>query len=93
MDSSPVFVISENIEKLANDIISKTDKLDVLINNVGIMLMKKFEDYTEDDIDLLINLNLRASIILTKKLLPLLLKSEDPQIIFMSSMAAKSSIN
>lgn len=57
------------------------------------MIMKKFEDYSEEDINFLIDINLRAAIILTKKLLPLLLNSNNPQIIFMSSMAAKSSIN
>lgn len=83
----------ESIENFTKDISAKTDFIDVLVNNVGVMIMKKFEDYTEEDINYLLDINLRANIILTKKILPLLLKSTDPQIVFMSSMAAKSSIN
>jgi NADP-dependent 3-hydroxy acid dehydrogenase YdfG len=41
---------------------------------------------------LLLDLNLRSHILLTNALLPLLRKSDNPQIVFMSSMAAKSSI-
>lgn len=80
------------VDIVANSIMSQTDTLDVLFNNVGVMIMKKFEDMTPDDINHLLNLNLRSHLLLTRQLLPLLVKSENPQIIFMSSMAAKSSI-
>ncbi len=82
----------EGIKAAADAIAAKTDQLDVLLNNAGAMVMKKFEDMTADDINLLINLNLNAQLQLTRELLPLLRASDNPQIIFMSSMAAKSSI-
>lgn len=80
------------IERLAADITSQTGTVDVLINNVGVMVMKKFEQMTNDDINLMLNLNLRAHVLLTRALLPSLRKSDIPQIVYMSSMAAKSSI-
>jgi len=80
------------VSKLADEITGKTDKIDVLINNAGVMVMKKFEEMSNEDINLLLDLNLRSHILLTNALLPLLRKSESPQIVFMSSMAAKSSI-
>lgn len=81
-----------DIETATETIRQKTRKVDVLINNVGVMVMRKFETMNENDIDTLIALNLRSHIILTHKLLPLLKESANPHIVFMSSMAAKSSI-
>lgn len=81
----------EEISRLANEI-SQAGPVDVLINNVGVMVMKKFEEMTEADISLVLDLNLRSHLLLTRALLPELRKSDAPQIVFMSSMAAKSSI-
>lgn len=82
----------ENVSKFAEELKSKTDSLDVLINNVGVMAIHKLEDFTDDDIHKMISINLHSHILLTKKLLPLLLKGKDPHIIFMSSMSAKNRI-
>jgi len=70
----------------------ETDNLDVLINNVGVMTINKLVDLSDDDIHNMITINLHSHILLTKKLLPLLLQSKDPHIIFMSSMSAKNRI-
>jgi short-subunit dehydrogenase len=83
---------SDNVIKLAEEIKSKTDKIDLLINNVGIITLKRFEDMSVDEINSQIDLNLKSHILLTKELLPLLMKSENPHIIFMSSMAAKTGV-
>jgi NADP-dependent 3-hydroxy acid dehydrogenase YdfG len=82
----------EDVGRLAADILQQTGTLDVLINNAGIMVMKKFEQMTEEDIITMLDLDLRSHILLTHALLPALRKSGNPQIVFMSSMAAKSSI-
>jgi len=82
----------DEINALAQDIMAQTDSVDVLINNAGVMVMKKFEQMSGEDINLMLDLNLRSHVLLTNALLPQLRKSNKPQIIFMSSMAAKSSI-
>lgn len=82
----------EEIAKLLQAVKAKTNVLDVLINNVGVMVMKKFEQMSAGDINLLVDLNLKSHLLLTKGLFPLLKTSANPQIVFMSSMAAKSSI-
>ncbi len=82
----------QDLSNVAAQIVDKAGNIDVLINNAGVMVMKKFEDMTEDDINLLLDLDLRAHILLTRALLPALKKSDKPQIVFMSSMAAKMSI-
>ncbi len=83
---------SAEIDKLINQIVEQTDKIDALINIAGVMTMKQFADLSVDDIDHMLDLNLRSHLLVTRSLLPLLRKSPNPQIIFMSSMAAKSSI-
>ncbi len=79
------------INKFVEEVKTKTDSLDVLINNVGEMVAKKFEEMSEEEIISQLDINLKSHLLITKKLLPLLKRSGNPQIIFMSSMAAKSS--
>jgi len=86
------FTILENIEKFVNQLKEKTDSIDVLVNNVGVMTIEKFSDYPDDEINRLITLNLHSQLLLTKKLIPMLLKSKNPHIVFMSSMSAKNRI-
>jgi NADP-dependent 3-hydroxy acid dehydrogenase YdfG len=81
-----------DIDKFIDDLQSKTDSIDVLINNVGMYTPKKFENMSDEDINQLIDVNFRAAALITRKTLPLLRKSQTPQIVFMSSAAAKSSI-
>lgn len=83
---------TKEVQLLAQSIKKDTDSLDVLINNVGTMIMKRFEDMTLTDIEHLIDLNLKSHLLLTRELLDLLLKSKNPTIVLMSSMAAHSSI-
>src|ERR1700683_32164 len=82
----------EAIARLAAELAAEADQLDLLINNAGVMIMKKFEQLKTSEINLMLHLNLRAYMLVTHALLPLLRKSARPHIIFMSSMGAKSSI-
>lgn len=83
---------SEEIDALIKELKSKTDVIDVVFSNAGGYILKKFEDLTSEEIHTMIDLNLRSHIELTKALLPILRKSKNPQIIYMSSMAAKNNI-
>lgn len=86
------FTDISNVEKFANELKGKTNSLDVLVNNVGVMVIDSVTNFSDNDISKLITLNLHAQILLTKKLIPLLLKSKNPHIVFMSSMSAKNRI-
>jgi NADP-dependent 3-hydroxy acid dehydrogenase YdfG len=81
-----------NVEVFSNQLKEKTETLDVLVNNVGEMVIEKFSTFSDDDINRLITLNLHVQLLLTKKLIPMLLKSKNPHIVFMSSMSAKNRI-
>lgn len=82
----------KEVKALVRDLEKKTNTIDVLVNNVGVLILKKFEKMTDEEIIRELDINLRANILLTKKMLPLLKRSKSPHIVFMSSMAAKSSI-
>ncbi len=63
-------------------------KIDVLINNAGFMLpFSKFENYSENEINEIIETNFISNVISIKTLLPLLKTSETPAIINISSAA------
>lgn len=86
------FTKMENVDLFVEVLQQKTNSLDVLVNNAGLMFIEKFSDFPDKDINTLITLNLHAQLLVTKKLIPLLLKSKDPHIIFMSSMSAKNRV-
>lgn len=58
------------VEMIAKDVISKHDRLDVLINNAGIF--RTSESTTRDGLDVRFAVNTIAPYLLTKRLLPLL---------------------
>lgn len=86
------FTKTENIDLFTEELKQKTNSLDVLVNNAGLMFIEKFSSFSDNDIHTLITLNLHAQLLVTKKLIPLLLNSKDPHIVFMSSMSAKNRI-
>jgi len=76
-----------DIEKLADYVNTKWDKLDVLVNNVGTNIRKKTIEYSYDEFDKIIHTNLRSAFELSKSLYPLLRKSEQGNIVNISSVA------
>jgi NADP-dependent 3-hydroxy acid dehydrogenase YdfG len=62
------------------------------VNNAGVMVIDKFMNFSDENLNKLITLNLHAQLLLTKKIIPMLLKSDNPHIVFMSSMSAKNRI-
>jgi 3-oxoacyl-[acyl-carrier protein] reductase len=73
----------EFIKKVKNEF----DRLDVLVNNAGFYIGKKFEETTTNELDELYKIHLKAPFLLIQKFLPLLKKSECPQVINISSAA------
>lgn len=78
----------DNWTEFYNYLIENDINIDVLINNAGFMLpFKKFEKYTEEEVDEIIKTDLLSLINSTKILLPLIKKSTTPAIINVSSAA------
>jgi Tropinone reductase 1 len=77
----------EDRSRIVDAIERKWGKLDILVNNVGSNVRKKSVDFTDDEIDLLLQTNLKSAFDLSRKLHPLLKKSQDGSIVNISSVA------
>jgi short-subunit dehydrogenase len=75
----------EDIQKIVEKITSEWGKLDILINNAGVVSAGPLQEISDEDIIKMINVNLTGLILLTKKTHPLIVKSEDGAIINISS--------
>lgn len=50
----------ENIERVVNEVVAQWGRLDILVNNAGVDAAKPALDYSEDDWDLVIDINLKG---------------------------------
>ena len=82
----------EGCEKVVDYIRDEYGQLDILINNVGTNIRKKTFDYSEDEVDYILNTNLQSAFRLSKRLYPLLKKSNDGAIVNISSVAGLTHI-
>ncbi|HNS17216.1 MAG TPA: SDR family oxidoreductase [Bacteroidales bacterium] len=75
---SRVFPVAYDLSNIASDdrlipeVVNHFEKTDVLVNNAGLLIHKPFAEFTPEDIDRLLDINFRASVILIQKLLPLM---------------------
>lgn len=76
------------IEELVNEISHNYGQVDLLINNAGILNFKLLEDYTVDEINQMVTVNLTSAILLTKYFLPLMVKQGFGRIVNISSTSA-----
>lgn len=75
----------DDLNGIAEKISSAWGSLDLLVNNAGVVSAGKLQDISDEDIVNQININLTGLILLTKKTLPLILKSKDAAIMNISS--------
>ena len=80
-----------NIVALANWI-NERFQLSVLINNAGCGGTQRFQDVDVDNLDRIIQLNVKATALLTHQLLPNLMKSDEAYVLNVGSVAAYSPI-
>lgn len=73
----------KNVKKLADELIEKYDKLDVLINNVGVYMKDRI--LSDDGYEMTFAVNHLAPFLLTNELIPLIKKSNYARIVNVSS--------
>lgn len=76
------------IDEMFTSIKQRFGDIDVLINNAGIDVTKSIMDMTVEEWDRVINVNLRAPFLLTKLVLPMMIKNNRGHIINIISTAA-----
>jgi NAD(P)-dependent dehydrogenase (short-subunit alcohol dehydrogenase family) len=68
-------------------VIKTYGRLDVLVNNAAVLIIKEFEELTQKEIDLTLNINLRAVIVMNKLFLQDMIRQGQGSIINVSSNA------
>lgn len=74
-------------EKILDYVKTQSEKLDILINNVGMNIRLKTSDYTEQQIRLIMNTNFTSAFDLSRQFLALLKASGKASVVFNSSVA------
>jgi len=72
-------------------VIGRFRGIDHLVNNAGIVLVKRIEDCTEEEWDLVINVNLKSVFLMVKHALPELRRSAAPSIVNIGSISSFAS--
>lgn len=63
------------------------DRIDILINNAGIVVGKYFHEHSDEEMFKTININLNASMLVTKSILPNMLRAQKGHIVNVASSA------
>lgn len=69
--------------------VKEQNRIDILINNAGITFINPFTENTQEKIDDLLEINLKAPIILTQRLYPIMIKQQSGHIVMVNSAAGK----
>ena len=72
-----------------SEFLSKLDDIDILINNVGIYTSQSFEKTSDEDWDDMFRVNVMSGVMLSRHILPSMLKKNWGRIIFVSSECAE----
>lgn len=79
----------ETRDKLVDLVINNYKRLDILINNAGITFIQPFEQNTEEQLDEILNTNLKAPILLTQTLYDTMKAQKGGTIVIINSAAGK----
>ena len=75
-------------KQVCQTILEDVKKIDVLINNAGLALgLEPFQDYDLDDVDTMIDTNIKGILYVTRQILPSMLERNEGHIINMGSTA------
>jgi len=77
------------VKKLFMTTFDKYGHIDILVNNAGISRMKPFLEMTDENWDLVLNVNLKSMFITTQEVFPYFMKNEKSRIVNLASMSGQ----
>jgi NAD(P)-dependent dehydrogenase (short-subunit alcohol dehydrogenase family) len=81
---------SSEVDYLIKSTVRKFKSIDVLINNAGIVFLKKLIDTSEEEWDETININLKGAFLCSKAVLPFMMKKKFGVVVNVSSGAGET---
>jgi NAD(P)-dependent dehydrogenase (short-subunit alcohol dehydrogenase family) len=83
-------VTNENqVRAVVADTLARFDRIDILVNNAGIMRKAYVKDMAEELWDAVVDVNLKATFLCSKAVLPAMIEARRGRIINIASIAAK----
>jgi meso-butanediol dehydrogenase / (S,S)-butanediol dehydrogenase / diacetyl reductase len=79
--------VSKTVEQFISQTIDKFGSIDVLVNNAGMRFRKNFLDINEEELDTILDVNLKSIFSFCQQTLPHMIKNKNGIIINMSSIA------
>ena len=78
-----------DVDAMIKKIMQKFQKIDILINNAGVVLMKPFVEMTEKDWDFVLDINLKGVFLCTNAVVKQMIKQKSGKIISVASIAGE----
>ncbi|GEM_PF-72991 len=82
----------EGLPLLVQQITQTAGSIDILINNAGVELYGKFQDYSTNDLQLVLTINLLSAMELCRLVLPTMLRQKRGHIVNVASLAGKKGV-
>jgi len=79
----------EQVARMADEITGALGTVDVLVNNAGVLIAKRFEELTLDDWDTTMATNLRSLFLVTRAFLPAMRRRRHGTIVNVASLAGR----
>lgn len=79
---------TEQVEQMAADVLQNIGKVDILINNAGVVVGKNFSEHSAADIDTIIDVNIRGGMQVTRALIQPMIQSGWGHIVNIASAAS-----
>ena len=79
--------LEDDVDRLYNAAIAAFGRVDILFNNAGVSKYGPLDSITADDYDWMMNTNMRASFLCTRRFLPDMLAHNRGQVCFLASVA------
>ncbi len=80
----------QQVEATVRSALERLGHLDILVNNAGLGIATPFEEVTEEEWDLLMNVNLKSAFLFSQAVLPEMIRHKYGRIINFSSQAGKT---
>lgn len=77
----------KEIERMVRQVIDEFGKIDILVNNAGIAVLKPLIDFSEEEYDKILNINLKGYFLCSQAVAQIMMKGKKGKIINIASVA------